>query len=79
MQEFPKCLYLNGDVEDEFKIVFSPEEEEAMRFDGYADAGAPKPSDEVISLEEQAAALGVKVDKRWGVERLTAEIEKAKA
>ena len=37
-----------------------------------------EPVDELDRLREQAAALGVKVDRRWGVHRLRQEIESAK-
>lgn len=38
----------------------------------------PEPVDELDRLREQAAALGVQVDRRWGVHRLRQEIESAK-
>lgn len=36
-------------------------------------------ADALEALRAEARALGIKVDKRWGDERLTAEIAKAKA
>jgi len=37
----------------------------------------PAPVDPMEELRKEAAALGVKVDARWGEARLRAEIEKA--
>lgn len=33
--------------------------------------------DDTAGLKEQAEALGIKVDKRWGADRIRSEIEKA--
>jgi len=75
MQEFPKCLYLGGDVEAKYVLAWNADEEKAFRADGFSSAGeGVKPS-----LLDEAFALGIKVDKRWGDDRLAAEIAKAKA
>lgn len=48
-------------------------------FDLDDEAHAPPEPDEKDTLVAEAEALGIDVDKRWGVARLTSEIEKAKA
>ena len=40
---------------------------------------APAPADDHDALRSQLEAVGVKPDARWGVQRLNAEIAKAKA
>lgn len=74
-QEFPKLLYLNGNIESEYKIAFDKTEESALSDSGFIcmKEQAPKKSE----LAEKAESLGIKVDARWGEARLMAEIEKA--
>ena len=38
-QEFPKALYLGGDVEAECFVVFDRDEEQVKRRDGYSGPG----------------------------------------
>jgi hypothetical protein len=38
-QEFPKCLYLAGDVAAAFCVVLDPQEEAGARKDGFLNAG----------------------------------------
>jgi hypothetical protein len=48
----------------------------ALLFTGLARrAGPPKIDEDVIRLRADAQALGIDIDKRWGVRRLQAEIE----
>lgn len=75
MQEFPKCLYQGGDAGAEFTIVADEDQEAAARDAGFAMIGE---SAEPADLLAEAEALGIKVDKRWGEDRLAAEIAKAK-
>lgn len=44
-----------------------------------AEGGIAEPIDPFADLRNQAIAMGLHVDGRWGKERLAAEIEKAKA
>lgn len=60
---FVKALLKSGDL----RRVGSDELDEQEEDDG----------DELGELTAQAKALGIKVDKRWGVERLAEEIAKA--
>lgn len=76
MQEFPKCLYQNGDAAAEFTIVADDAQEAAARDAGFAMVG--EGADDPADLLAEAEALGIKVDKRWGADRLAAEIQKAK-
>jgi hypothetical protein len=73
MQEFPKCLYQGGDVAAEYTIVVDAGQEADARNAGFAMAGEGG-----ADLMAEAEALGIKVDKRWGADRLAAEIQKAK-
>lgn len=77
MQEFPKCLFLGADAEAEYVIVADEEQEAAARANGFAMLG--EAVDEPADLVAEAQALGIKIDKRWGAERLAEEIAKAKA
>lgn len=77
MQEFPKCLYLGADVEGEYVVVFDENEEAEARVKGYAMLSEAE--DEPEAMVAEAESLGIKVDKRWGAERLAAEIAKVKA
>lgn len=76
IQEFPKCLYMGADVEAEFAIVNDADEEAEARSNGFAmlDEAIDEPAD----LVAEAELLGIKVDKRWGPDRLAAEVAKAK-
>lgn len=42
-------------------------------------AGETSEADDKVALQAEAEALGVDVDKRWGIARLKSEIEAAKA
>lgn len=76
MQEFPKCLYLGADVEAEYVIVSDEAQESDARANGFAmlDEAVDEPAD----LVAEAQSLGIKIDKRWGADRLAAEIAKVK-
>lgn len=39
MQEFPKCLYLGGDVEAEYRLAWNIDEESNIRAEGFSSAG----------------------------------------
>lgn len=71
----PKATVDNG-ASDTVTVLPAPEvvvsEEPSAEVVGSAADGAD------VSLAEQAEALGIKVDARWGDKRLIAEIEKAK-
>jgi len=52
-------------------------DEKAMHFTSIAGFELADSQDsEILALTEQAIALGIKVDSRWKVQRLTAEIKK---
>jgi hypothetical protein len=81
-QEFPKCLYMDGDTAKAHVIVMNAGEEEEKAADGYAPAKPPADADEqsgdtLADLTVQAVALGIEVDARWKEKRLKAEIAKA--
>jgi hypothetical protein len=42
MNEYPKCLYLNGDVEAEYCVVADAAQELVKREEGYAVLGEEK-------------------------------------
>ena len=84
--EFPKALYKGGvwllDTEpDSVTVANEKEQAEAMR-NGYAPLGAVAPASvesvgsEESALQAQLEAAGVKVDRRWGIDRLKAEAAK---
>lgn len=81
--EFPKALYKDGKwdgvSEPDCVDVNSREEQDAQAANGYYPFGTAMQDDtpEVHVLREQLESKGVKVDKRWGIERLQAEIAKA--
>lgn len=77
MQEFPKCLYRNGPY-SEYVVVHSKEQENQQRENGFfsADESAEKPADK-DDLIAQAEAKGVKVDRRWSIERIQAALNDA--
>jgi hypothetical protein len=50
-----------------------------MEFDVPADASDPVHTGNYDALAEHAASLGIKVDKRWGEDRLRHEIEAAES
>jgi hypothetical protein len=82
-QEFPKCLYLDGDTAKAHAIVMNADEEEVKAAEGYMPAKAPSELEEeqeetLADLTAQAVALGIEVDARWKEKRLKAEIAKAK-
>jgi hypothetical protein len=77
--EYPKCLYLGGTVGSDCITVDDAAGEETAAARGYYPHGAvtaltPDPD----AMRVEAEKLGVKVDKRWGADRLRAEIERAK-
>lgn len=84
--EYPKALYKNGtfNYEDEIDTitVHNKQEEDAAADDGYYAFGTgPKEvqeTNEVQFLRAQLTAKGVKVDNRWGLDRLKEEVSKAK-
>lgn len=76
--EFPKVVYRCGVVGDDCITVDDAAAEESAAARGYYPHGVvtaviPEPD----ALRVEAEKLGIKVDKRWGAERLRAEIEKA--
>lgn len=80
MQEFPKCLYLDGKLDTQIAIVNDEEQEAVARANGFFPLGeAEEDEPDLDTLRAEAEELGVKVDKRWKAERLTEEIAKAKA
>lgn len=90
MHEYPKALYrtpgplLVDGVDCDMLIVDTAEAEDAACADGWS-AGLPQASvtneaeevDEKSALIADAEALGIAVDKRWGLARLRSEIEAA--
>ena len=76
MQEFPKCLYLGADVEAEYVVVADEDQEAEARGNGFAMLS--EAADEPADLVSEALSLGIKIDKRWGADRLATEIAKAK-
>lgn len=76
-QEFPKAIYLNGNVQLACVVVFDKAEEAAKLKDGYEPGKSQEAIDDTEALKSQAEALGIKVDARWGVKRLSEEITKA--
>lgn len=77
MDAYPKWKY----HDTEPACVVDDEEAELALGDGWRDTPDNRdnpdeePADEVAALREQAAAKGIKVDRRWGTERLKREIE----
>lgn len=76
--EYPKMLYQGGVAGDDCITVQDAGEESAAAERGYSAIGVvvvhiPDPD----ALRVEAERLGIKVDKRWGPDRLRAEIEKA--
>jgi hypothetical protein len=82
-QEFPKCIYLDGDPAKAYAVVMSADEEETKAAEGYAPAKTPDELSEeaqgetLEDLTTKAVALGIEVDARWKEKRLKAEIAKA--
>jgi len=82
-QEFPKCIYVDGDPTKAYAVVMNADEEEAKAADGYMPAKTPDELSEetqgetLADLTAQAVALGIEVDARWKEKRLKAEIAKA--
>lgn len=72
-----------GDVQilDDQAEKSEPDEEEPAAEAATADTGAEEPDPEVVlaDLRAEAEAAGVKVDGRWGVDRLREEIAAAGA
>ncbi len=78
-QEYPKALYKGGDESAPWVICDDADEEAAYRADGFAVVG--EEAHQVShrdALTAEAEALGIKVDKRWGDDRLASEVAKAK-
>lgn len=44
-QEFPKCLYEDGDGEGKTKVAFDADEEKALGKEGFKPLKAPKKAD----------------------------------
>ena len=80
--DYVKALINCGDlivqVEDDSPAAKEAEAEEAEETEE-PDAEAETETSEKEELANQAKALGIEVDKRWGVSRLKAEIDKALA
>ena len=81
MQEFPKCLYLDGKLDTQIAIVHDEDQEAEARANGFSSLGETDEANEpdLETLRAEAEELGIKVDKRWKIERLTEEIAAAKA
>lgn len=79
MQEFSKCLYLDGKLDTQIAIVNDEEQEAVARTNGFFPLGEADDEPDLDALRTEAEELGIKVDKRWKAERLTAEIAAAKA
>jgi hypothetical protein len=79
MGEYPKALYAGNGWDCEAIVVLDADQEEAARAQGYVSVGESYGgANDMESLTAEAESLGVKIDKRWGAERLAAEIAKAK-
>ncbi|MGH3850417.1 MAG: hypothetical protein ACRDRT_12070 [Pseudonocardiaceae bacterium] len=63
---------ISEEIDDEAAAVFAS-------IKGYIIAGEKAVDEELIKLREDAEALGVKVNSKWGKERLTTEIAKAQS
>jgi hypothetical protein len=78
-QEYPKCLYLNGDV-NVAVVVFDADEEAEKHEEGYettASAADASSSEDKDALIAKAKELGIKATKNWGVEKLEEAIAEA--
>lgn len=76
--EFPKMIYLAGNLAGEHRIVADQSEQDAAKADGFLPfaAAEDKPTrDERAELIAQLEAAGIKFDKRWSVEKLRAAAE----
>ena len=76
--EYPKCIYRGGVIGDDCITAGSSAEEEAAAGRDYYSHGvvtALTPDPDALRVE--AEKLGIRVDKRWGADRLRAEIERA--
>ena len=72
-QEYPKGLYLNGDIDAENVVVFNKEEEEIKREEGYmmlSEKGEQKEE-----LKAKAKELGIKGYHLMGEEKLKEAIK----
>jgi hypothetical protein len=85
-REYPKALYLRGwDDLSAYVTVFDAAGETASRAAGYRHLHDPEPAmppvpvdapaDEREALLARAEALGVDVDRRWGLARLRAALD----
>ena len=80
MIEFPKwlyfsnCLHIPFPIEEEFNgvLVNSIEEEEEILNNKVSNNAT------IEALKAEAIELGIKIDNRWSMERLQAEIDKVK-
>ncbi|WP_455154172.1 hypothetical protein [Cupriavidus campinensis] len=79
MQEFPKALYPNGDATANVRIVLDDDGEAQARLEGFDDVHEQPEELDAEALMAEAEGLGIKVDKRWSVKRLSEEVAKAKA
>lgn len=80
MIEFPKWLYFSNGahipfpIEEEFSgILVKSIEEETEILDAKVSNNAI-----LVSMKAEAVELGIKIDNRWSMERLQAEINKVK-
>ena len=83
-QEYPKSLYMGGTWESVeaglHKIVKDKDEEDAVRAEGYLMLTDEKePVGDKESLLAEAKELGIDAKGTWGIAKLQAAIEEAKA
>lgn len=63
---------ISEEISDEAAAVFAS-------IKGYIIAGEKAVDEELVELREKAEALGVKINAKWGKERVSAEVAKAEA
>jgi len=50
-KEYPKCVYLGGNVEADYRVVFDADAETAAREDDYVPANVPPVETEPVEAE----------------------------
>lgn len=79
---YPKMIYLGGDLAGEYRIVGDKAEEAAAEEDGFFAHDRPKAAlegkpagDEKSELFAKLDAAGIEYKKTWGIERLRTALE----
>lgn len=70
---------ISEEIEDEVAAVFAGINGYVIAGEKAAESAGKEVDDELVSLREKAEALGVKINAKWGKERLSTEVAKAQA